>query len=343
MASLSFKEGSLSTKEIADLRVRVCDLDAKYASLCAEEQLGMNVENTKAAVLREIQAISQLISECEKELARRPAVAPRPPVAVLRQQVAVSRPQVAVTRPPVAVLRPPVAVSRPPVAVLRPPVAVSRPQVAFPQNDSPQIFLQYVIEAVQLMASSGVPRVFSNSVFSGEYLPVRGDGNCGLRAFLTALAARAGRHLPIDPPGMLELIFRLKPLMIQEINQMLSAGIIDERNLLSIPENRFSADATLDDYFARFLTDGYHITNFDFRVLASMFNLQINVIRQNTNGIDDVQCFVRHGNEIDLNIVEHICILQQPGHFVPFIQVFESASFGSIDCLHSAIGLGFTG
>jgi len=312
MASLSFKEGSLSSTEIAALRARVCDLDANYAGLCAEEQLGVNVENSKAAVLCEIQAISELISDCEKELAR------RPPAVVSRPQAAVSRPSAAAA-------------------------VVSRPQVAVPQNDSPDLFLQDFLMALLLMASSGVPQVFSNCVFRGAYLPVREDGNCGLRAFLTALAARAGRHLPIDPPGMLEWIFRLKPLMIQEINKMLSAGIIDERNLLSIPENRLGAGATLDDYFTLFLTDGYHITNFDFRVLASLFNLQINVIRQDTNGYDDVQCFVRLGNEIDLNIAQHICILQQPGHFVPLINICQSESFESIKCLYTAHSLGFTG
>jgi hypothetical protein len=194
-----------------------------------------------------------------------------------------------------------------------------------------------------LMPSSGVPIRFSNSVFDGIYLPVRGDGNCGLRAFLTALAARAGRHLPIDPPGMLDWILRLKPLMIQEIKQMLDTGIIDKRNLLSIPENHLPADAPLKDYFELFLTDGYQITNFDFRVLASMFNLQIDVIRQKTNGIDDVQCFLRHGNEIDIIIAQHICILQQDGHYVPLIQVNVSSSSDSIDCLHLAYCLGFTG
>ena len=299
---------SLSTREIAVLRARVCDLDAEFASLCAQEQLGINVKNSKAVIVCEIQAISQLISDCEKELAR--------------PQVAVSRPQVAVSRPQ---------------------VAISRPQVAVSHDDSPLLFLQDFLAAVLLMASSGLPQVFSNRVFHGAYLPVCGDGNCGLRAFLTALAARAGRHLSIDPPGMLEWIYRLKPLMIQEIKEMLFAGIIDECNLLLIPENQFSADATLDYYFALFLTDGYNITNFDFRVLASMFNLQINVIRQNTNDIDDVQCFVRFGNDIDLIIAEHICILQQPGHFVPLIQVCEFASSGSIDCLQSALALGFTG
>lgn len=282
------KQPALTPEEIKKLSARVCVLDASYASLCAEEELGLNVANSKAAVLLEIQSISQLISECEKELIR-PAV------------------------------------------------------VATIQDDSPLLFLHYFLETVQSMASSGISRDFSNNVFTGKYLPVRGDGNCGLRAFLTALAARAGRHLPIDPPGMLMWIYRIKPLMIQEINQMLSAGIIDECNLLSIPENQFGAGATLEDYFAKFLTDGYHITNFDFRVLASMFNLQINVIRQNTNGYDDVQCFVRYGNEIDLNIAEHICILQQPGHFVPLIQVCESLSSESIQCLYNALMLGFTG
>lgn len=287
--------GSLSAEDIADLRDRVRDLDASYAGLCAEEELGKNVENSKAVVLLEIQAISQLISDCEvaSEMSRRQ-------------------------------------------------VAVSRRQVAVSHDDSPLLFLQEFLAAVFLMASSCIPQDFSNSVFHGTYLPVRGDGNCGLRAFLTALAARAGRHLSIDPLEMLDWVNRLKPLMIQEIIQMLSAGIIDESNLLSIPENLFEKKNTLNDYFALFLTDGYNITNFDFRVLASMFNLQINVIRQITNGYDNAQCFVRHGNEIDLIIAEHICILQQPGHFVPIIQIFESGSSGSINCLHSALAMGFT-
>ena len=209
--------------------------------------------------------------------------------------------------------------------------------------DSPLEFMQAFIMAMQLMASSGVPTRFSNSVFTGECLPVSRDGNCGPRAFLTALAARAGINLPIDPPGMGKWIFRLKLLMIQEINRMLSAGIIEKCNLTSIPENGLREDATLDQYFEKFKTDGYNITNFDFRVLASMFNLQIDVIRQDTNGIDDVQCFVRRGNEIDDGIAQHICILQQRGHFVPLIQVDESLSSGSIRCLRTARRIGFSG
>jgi hypothetical protein len=367
MASLA----SLSTGDLQYYRQRVCVLDAKYARLLTEEQSDAIVKQSMAAVLCEIQMISQLISECEKECARQAVAATRPPVAATRSPVAVSRPpaaaswssaaaswsSAAVSRPPVAVSRPPAAASwssgaatRSPVVVSRPPVvvswtsvAVSRPPVAVSRDDSPETFLEDFGNAVPLMPSSGVLTSFSNYVFKGEYLPVRGDGNCGLRAFLTALAARAGRHLPINPPGLLDWIFRLKPLMIQQITQMLSAGIIDARNLLSIPENHLPADASLNDYFALFLTDGYQITNFDFRVLASMFNLQINVIRQNTNGIDDVQCFLRHGNEIDLNIAQHICILQQHGHYVPLIQVDVFKSFKSIDYLHFAYCLGFTG
>lgn len=284
MASLTrvAKQPAFTPEEIKKLRARVHVLDASYASLCAEEELGLNVANSKAAVLREIETISKLISELEKK----------------EQHV-----------------------------------------VAASALD----FLDNFLNAVQFMVSSGVPIFFSNSVFTGKYLPVRGDGNCGLRAFLTALASRSGKYLPIDPPEIMEWINRLKPLMIQEVNQLISTGIIDEYNLLSIPENQFGAGATLDDYFAKFLTDGYHITNFDFLVLASMFNLQINVIRQNINGIDDIQCFVRHGNEIDLNIAEHICILQQPGHFVALIEVCEYLSFKSIDYLHNAIIMKFNG
>lgn len=312
---------SLSRAEIADLKARVCVLDSKYASLCAEEHC-CPVEHSKNAVLREIRVISQLISDCEKEQARqqaaasRPQVAPRPPSAASRHQGAASRQQVA-----------------------PPPLVAPRQLVA----DSPLEFMQAFIMAMQLMASTGVLRDFFNHVFKGKYLEVRGDGNCGPRAFLTALAARAGINLPIDPPGMGEWIFRLKLLMIQEINQMLSAGIIEERNLTSIPENGLREDATLDQYFEKFKTDGYNITNFDFRVLASMFNLQIDVIRQDTNGIDDVQCFVRRGNEIDDGIAQHICILQQRGHFVPLIQVDERLSSGSIRCLRTARRIGFSG
>jgi len=313
---------SLSRAEIADLKARVCVLDSKYASLCAEEHC-CPVEHSKNAVLREIRVISQLISDCEKEQARqhaaasRPQVAPRPPSAASRQQVA--------PRPLVA-----------PRSLVAP-----RQLVA----DSPLEFMQAFIMAMQLMASTGVLRDFFNHVFKGKYLEVRGDGNCGPRAFLTALAARAGINLPIDPPGMREWIVRLKLLMIQEINQMLSAGIIKVDDLTSIPENQplLPEDPTLDDYFALFRTDGYNITNFDFRVLASMFNLQIDVIRQDTNGIDDVQCFVRRGNEIDDGIAQHICILQQRGHFVPLIQVDERLSSGSIRCLRTARRIGFSG
>jgi hypothetical protein len=74
-----------------------------------------------------------------------------------------------------------------------------------------------------------------------------------------------------------------------------------------------------------------------------MFNLQINVIRQHTNGYDDIQCFIRPDNTIDLNIQQHICILQQPGHFVPIIQVDECLSFRSIEFLFNALDMGFTG
>ena len=346
---------SLSSKENAALRTRVCELDADFAILCAAEELGADVAIPKAKIWGEIQKIHTLISTCEEELAR-PSAASRSSMAEARSSMATALPPMAEARSSMATARPPMAATRSltathtsatarqPMAATRLSMATARSQVA-PRPlvaDSPQRFMEAFLKAVQSMASSGVPTRFSNRVFTGECLPVRGDGNCGLRAFLTALAARAGINLSIDPPGMLEWIFRLKLLMIEEINRMLGVGIIAVSDLLSIPENRLGAGATLNRYFALFRTDGYNITNFDFRVLASMFNLQINVIRETTNGIDDVQCFVRPGNEIDLVIAQHICILQQPGHFVPLIQVDEHLSSKSIECLYNALALGFT-
>lgn len=293
---------SLSSKEIAALKVQVCDLDAKLASLLQDESLGVNVKCEKDLVMQKIQTIGELVSSCEAAL--------RPPVA--------ARPQ-----------------------ALRPPVA-ARPSADVGVGRNPALqFLEDFLVAVQSMISAGVPKRIINHVVSGQYLPVRGDGNCGLRAFLTALAARSGILLPIDPPGMLEWIYRLKPLMIQAMREMLDAGIIEARDLLTIPENRLPADATLDDYFALFLMDGYFITNFDFRVLAYMFNLQINVIREQPNGYDDVQCFVPVGHLPDHRIKEHLCILQQPCHFVPIINFLYTRP--AEKCLHNALEMEFTG
>jgi hypothetical protein len=367
---------SLSPEEIYALRECSHVLDSKYAQLCAQEQHGKNFEKSKAAISDAIQRFNQLIQNSEEELPSppqgavprppSPQAAPRPqvppsPQAAPSPQVAVPRPsQVAVPRPPQgAASRPPQgAASRPPqgaasrpsqVAVPLPQGAASRPsqvavprppRFAIPQNDNPVLFMEHFIIApmLMLMALSSVPVRFSNDVVSGHYLPVLGDGNCGLRAFLTALAARAGRHLPFNPPGMLDWIMRLKYLMIQEIRKMLAEGTIHLSELLTIPEN--GRLATLDDYFALFLSDGYHITNNDFRVLASLFNLQIDVIRQNTNGNDDVQCFVRHGNVIDILVANHICILYQPGHFVPIIDINVHDSFSAVDYLHNAHHMG---
>jgi hypothetical protein len=186
--------------------------------------------------------------------------------------------------------------------------------------------MEEFLEAVHTMPSTGTPQDIRNYVFAGQYLPVRGDGNCGLRAFLTALAARTGVMLPYDPPGLLDWITRLKELMVDEMKKMLATKILDERELLSIPENRdyLPRAPDLEDYFALFRTNGYFITNYDFRVLANLFGLQINVIRQNTNGNDDTQCFVRYGIQADVMITEHICILQQPGHFVPIINFTDA-------------------
>ena len=348
---------SLSRAEIADLKARVRKLDAQYAALCKDEELGLPVEHSKAIVLREIRVINQIISDCEKEQARqqaaaRPLATPRPSMAAARP-LATPRPSVSAARP-LATSRPSVSAARQSMTAARPSMtaaAAARPlatprrlATALPPDDSPLRFMdEFLREALRSMASLVAPLYISNSAFAGKYLPVRGDGNCGLRAFLTAYAARKDIGLPIDPPGMIEWIFRLKFLMIQEINNLIEIGVIALSDLLSIPENPLGAGAELNDYFALFLTDGYHITNFDFRVLASMFRLQINVIRQHTNSIDDVQCFVRHGNRIDLNITEHICIVQQPNHFVPLIQVEEHLSSRFKQCLFYAIEIGFTG
>jgi len=155
--------------------------------------------------------------------------------------------------------------------------------------------------------------------FSASYSRVRGDGNCGPRAFLTLLALHSiGRLLPENPQDLCMWIFRLKELMIPFIIQM-SKDCSFLSALLSIPQN--GTVENLDQYFALLMSDGYYFTNFEFKVLAIMFDTQINIIRQESNQFEEYQCFTPKGVPIKPIKRDHLNILYQTGHYVPIVEI----------------------
>ena len=73
---------SLSRDKIAALKQRLCELDAKYASLLRQQYLGFSVKDHIEKVEAEIQKINEQVSACEAALlsegASSRAAAPRP-------------------------------------------------------------------------------------------------------------------------------------------------------------------------------------------------------------------------------------------------------------------------
>ena len=192
-----------------------------------------------------------------------------------------------------------------------------------PSVDNVQKFREEFYIFISRMHLQGeVPlEMVANTKFCASFSDVRGDGNCGPRAFLTLLALQStGRLLHSDPPQMKMWIERLKELMIPCITQ-LTRDRAFRRALLTIPEN--GVVENVDHYFSLFLSDGYHFTNFEFRVLAIMFDIQINIIRQESYEVEEYQSFVPTGTQVNPIRPDHLNILYQPGHYVPIVEIFE--------------------
>lgn len=198
-----------------------------------------------------------------------------------------------------------------------------------PPLDSAEEFLRDFETFAPMIAVSGAVQGAVQEVkiqtpkFTGSYIPVRGDGNCGIRAFLAALGfLLCGLLFPNDPLVLKEWICRLKVLMKVQITKLAAHDSAYEKAVLSIPENK--GVVTLNDYFALMMADGYYFTNFEFQVLAIMFGYQINVIRQYPTKYEEFQCFV------PINVLEeaisdrHLNILYQGGHYVPLTQLTQN-------------------
>jgi hypothetical protein len=163
---------------------------------------------------------------------------------------------------------------------------------------------------------------------------VRGDGACGIRAFLTSVFfVKFGIVLPRDPTGMISLIAQVKMLFFDLI-QIIDSNPLNRDfiiGLLSNPDNG-SKKANIYEYFDMVVNPGYEFTNFDLRVLIILFNLaypdlkQVNVIRKtvvSTNGLEEqYQSFSKDGI-VEPVSMKHINILYTGGHYKAIFHIVE--------------------
>jgi hypothetical protein len=156
--------------------------------------------------------------------------------------------------------------------------------------------------------------------FIASYATVRGDGACFFRSILTVLAYQlSGVVLPYDPEGIHEWIIRLKLLMCAHIQKTVQGNPQFEIDLQSIPEN--GAVRTLAEYFVRFIDPTYHGTNYDCKILASMFGKPIHVIRATPEYGQTHETFPPGREVINAIAKDHIKLLYQPGHYVAIVEV----------------------
>lgn len=195
-------------------------------------------------------------------------------------------------------------------------------------EDTIQKFIADFRHAVPSMAPRAVVgRAVSNSVMDATWASINGDGNCGPRAFLTSLAlVKFGLLLPHDPQGMLDWVLRMKLLMAQHMMHLISAGVLSVSDLLTIPEN--GRIETLDEYFAKFMSNGYFLTNFEFQVLATMFDAQINIIRETPTDNETFQMFAPFGDKFKAVRDGQINIMFQgqpmkSGHYVVVVKILR--------------------
>jgi hypothetical protein len=163
---------------------------------------------------------------------------------------------------------------------------------------------------------------------------VRGDGACGIRAFLTSFFfVKFGIALPRDPEGMISLIAQVKMLFF-ELIQIIDSNPLNRDfiiGLLSNPDNG-SKKSNIYEYFDMVVKPDYQFTNFDLRVLIILFNLsypdlkQINVIRKtavSTNGLEEqYQSFSKDGI-VEPVSMKHINILYTGGHYKAIFHIVE--------------------
>lgn len=163
---------------------------------------------------------------------------------------------------------------------------------------------------------------------------VRGDGACGIRAFLTSVfVIKFGIVLPRDPEGMISLIAEVK-ILFRDLIQIIASNPLNHdfiTGMLFNPDNG-SKKANIYEYFDMVVKPGYQFTNFELRVLIILFNLaypdltQVNVIRKtvvSTNGFEEqYQSFSKDGI-IEPVSMKHINILYTGGHYKAIFHITE--------------------
>ena len=163
---------------------------------------------------------------------------------------------------------------------------------------------------------------------------VRGDGACGIRAFLTSIfVVKFGIVLPRDPEGMISLIAEVK-ILFRDLIQIIASNPLNHdfiTGMLFNPDNG-SKKANIYEYFDMVVKPGYQFTNFELRVLIILFNLvypdltQVNVIRKtvvSTNGLEEqYQSFSKDGI-VEPVSMKHINILYTGGHYKAIFHITE--------------------
>lgn len=223
----------------------------------------------------------------------------------------------------------------------------SRP-IAIPIATSISTICQSLLSLIVAFSISFKEMKFSRSAFDIETIiskqkkgnlqidasNVRGDGACGIRAFLTSFFfVKFGIALPQDPDGMISLIAQVKMLFFDLI-QIIASNPSNRdfiTGLLSNPNNGYKK-ANSFEYFDMVAKPNYQFTNFDLRVLIILFNLaypdlkQVNVIRKtavSTNGLEEqYQSFSKDGI-VEPVSMKHINILYTGGHYKTIFRIDE--------------------
>ena len=157
---------------------------------------------------------------------------------------------------------------------------------------------------------------------------VRGDGACGLRAFISALLWLFwGIILPKAPDGMDGIIVAFKVLLLGFANLLAAnpenADFI--KDLLSIPQNGVCEN--LHAYAKMVMKPDYYATNFELQMLTMMIgkvspflkkpfpHFQLNVIRGEPTDVESHQSFSADGSVEKPSSQWHANLLNHNGHF----------------------------
>jgi hypothetical protein len=133
---------------------------------------------------------------------------------------------------------------------------------------------------------------------------VRGDGACGIRAFVSSLCAYLGiAYLPYDPDNIVEVLTRIKLAMcsLLDIINKDSRNNSVIRNLVNNPFNKIKKP-TFDSYKWTLFQHDYYMTTDDFRILLLLFNLveptvcQVNIFRDTSSDTQAYESITADGN-----------------------------------------------